>query len=480
MSELALNFTAAAPAKRGLLRKLTFASGAVAALTVALIAVFMIYSQQQTTRGNMDARARDIARQLDKAATFAALEDPFAFKEAATEMVKQNSDILYLVLTERDGHSIVKDRAGWTDLLSGSWIPKGGEVGTTDVRANALPGFESEQCLHYTHPVALTNDAGDLWGWLHIGLTLDGYRANVQRTMQITAAVAGGTFTLAALLSFLLARNITSPIRSLQEFAQRVAAGATSARVEVKSNDEIGDLAESINTMIGSLATSQESLRKSLAEQTSLREKDILLREIHHRVKNNMQMLSSLMRLQSRRAGSEESREILRQSEARIRSMGLIHEKLYQSDSLSSIDMHGYLNTLTSELIRVGQSNSGGRREIRLAVSGIQLGIDTALPCGLIVTELVQNALKYAFPDSRDGVILVSLSKNQAAHHYSLIVWDNGVGIRGDFDPSTSTSLGTRLVRMLTDQLHGQLSISGQQGTRIEITFTESQYRDRI
>jgi two-component sensor histidine kinase len=293
---------------------------------------------------------------------------------------------------------------------------------------------------------------------------------------EITGVVAGGTFLLAALASYLLARHITEPIRSLQRFAHRVAAGAPAARVDIRSGDEIGDLAESINTMITSLALSQERLRQSLEEQSTLREKDILLREIHHRVKNNMQMLSSLMRLQARRASTTEAQQILRESEARIRSMGLIHEKLYQSESISAIDMHGYLKTLTDEILRM--AGGPGSREIRIEIGNVALGLDTALPCGLIVTELVQNSLKYAFPDGRDGVILIRLTR--IGQQFSLLVWDNGIGFPDDAKPTRGNSLGMRLVRMLTDQLHGELSMDGRQGTRVEITFEEPEYRERL
>jgi two-component sensor histidine kinase len=246
----------------------------------------------------------------------------------------------------------------------------------------------------------------------------------------------------------------------------------------VKATGEIGDLAESMNRMVESLEQSNVKLRDSMKSTASLREKEILLREIHHRVKNNMQILTSLLRLQTRQADSQELREVLQESEARIRSMGLLHEKLYQSESVSVIDMHGYLRTLTGELTRMNTPR-GTRREIKLNVHGVGMGLDTALPCGLIITELVTNALKYAFPSRDEGIIYVSLGA-LADGSFQLVVWDNGIGMDENFDINKASSLGMRLVRMLTDQLNGSLAFDCSRGTRITVTFRESQYELRL
>jgi two-component sensor histidine kinase len=121
----------------------------------------------------------------------------------------------------------------------------------------------------------------------------------------------------------------------------------------------------------------------------------------------------------------------------------------------------------------------GTRRDIKINVQGVDLGLDTALPCGLIITELVTNALKYAFPGRPEGVIYVSLGTTTEGH-YQMVVWDNGIGMNQDFDISKATSLGMRLVKMLTDQLNGKLEVECSQGTRIMITFSESQYEMRL
>jgi two-component sensor histidine kinase len=278
--------------------------------------------------------------------------------------------------------------------------------------------------------------------------------------------------------AWIFAKNITAPLHTLQAFAYKVATGALNARASIETGDEIGDLAHSINKMVEALEGNQLKLRDSVKTEAAAREKEILLREIHHRVKNNMQILTSLLRLQARRANSAQLRTVLQESEGRIRSMGLLHEKLYQSESVSTIDMNGYLRSLTNELLRVN-TPAGKRREVRLNVNNINLGMDTALPCGLIVTELVSNALKYAFPDHPEGIIYVSISLEQSGE-YSLVVWDNGVGIPQDMDITKTESLGMRLVTMLSDQLNGKFEYANNQGTRWEIKFRESQYKIRL
>ncbi len=315
------------------------------------------------------------------------------------------------------------------------------------------------------------------WASVSIGMRLDNISSALQ-TIYRSAWMTGGALTLlGALTAFLLASNLIRPLRALQSLAQKVAGGALNARASVKSGGEIGDLADSMNSMIESLEQSQSKLRDSMKSAASLREKEILLREIHHRVKNNMQILTSLLRLQTRQAESPELREVLMESEARIRSMGLLHEKLYKSESVSTIDMNGYLQTLTNELKR-SNTPKDKKREIKLNVQGISMGLDTALPCGLMITELVTNSLKYAFPNQDEGSIYISLGTD-ASGDYKLVVWDNGVGISEDFDFRKATSLGMRLVKMLTDQLNGELAINGHQGTRVEITFKETLYKGR-
>jgi len=204
--------------------------------------------------------------------------------------------------------------------------------------------------------------------------------------------------------------------------------------------------------------------------RSSLREKDVLLREIHHRVKNNLQVVSSLLALQSRGTDDEQVRQRFRESQNRVQAMALIHEKLYQSENFSSIDFPQYLRQLASHLFRSYQV-SASRVVLETEVADVELGIDAAVPCGLILNELVSNALKYGFPEGREGTVRVELSKQDDQGRVALTVADDGVGIPTEIGFWNTQTLGLRLVRSLVRQLDGDVEIDRSNGTRITVSF---------
>lgn len=206
--------------------------------------------------------------------------------------------------------------------------------------------------------------------------------------------------------------------------------------------------------------------KRSEKIKQSLKEKEILLQEIHHRVKNNIQIISSLLNLQAHYSNDKKYAEMLKESQNRIKSMGLIHEKLYQSENLADIDFKEYITDLVYTLFRsYGVSGVGVTIE-----SDVTLGITTAIPCGLIINELVSNAVKYAFPDGTGEITIRICSVNG---DIELIVADNGVGIPEDMDFKNAETLGLRLVSMLAeDQLNGEIDLDRSEGTRFRITFT--------
>ena len=202
--------------------------------------------------------------------------------------------------------------------------------------------------------------------------------------------------------------------------------------------------------------------------RTSLREKEILLREIHHRVKNNLQIISSLLNLQSKYVRDKRDLEMMRESQDRIRSMALIHEKLYKSESLADIDSREYVTDLTRELMRLYGTKSD--ITLKIEVEDVFLDIDTAIPCGLIINELVSNCLKHAFPGGKSGEITVRL--RSLGEKTELLVSDNGVGIPEDMNPFEAESLGLRLVTILAeDQLEGDIGLDRSKGTSFYIKF---------
>ena len=228
---------------------------------------------------------------------------------------------------------------------------------------------------------------------------------------------------------------------------------------------------EEQNLIVSTVRDVTESRRLEEQTRQSLAEKEVLLKEIHHRVKNNLQLISSLLALQAGYIQDEDSKAIFKDSEQRVRSMALIHEKLYGSDDLTRVDFPGYLQSLVSELLR-SYAPDPGTVSISLDVGDIAFGIDTAIPCGLIVSELVSNALKYAFPDGRSGEIKVSLNNDQDEH--IMTVCDDGVGIPDDLDWENADSLGMQLIHTLTAQLGGTADLITDNGTEIKISFPNS------
>ena len=204
--------------------------------------------------------------------------------------------------------------------------------------------------------------------------------------------------------------------------------------------------------------------------QASLVEKEVLLKEIHHRVKNNLQIISSLLNLQSQSLNEPSTRAQFVDSQHRIRAMALVHEQLYSSDDLARIDFGIYLNVLAGHLRESYRSNYK-EVELTIAADDIQFDIDTAIPCGLIINELVSNSLKHAFPNGRDGLIGVEVLYD-IVDGYQLMVKDNGVGMPVGFDYRTANSLGLQLVNSLSRQLGGTLEIDTNfDGARFKIRF---------
>ena len=203
--------------------------------------------------------------------------------------------------------------------------------------------------------------------------------------------------------------------------------------------------------------------------KASLKEKEVLLKEIHHRVKNNLQIISSLLNLQSAEIEDPEACQRFKESQDRVKAMALIHERLYQSGDLAKIDFAGYVRSLTGHLTRSYKVNANAVR-LNLEVESVPMNLDIAIPCGLIINELVSNAFKYAFPKGTNGEINVRFAEEDG-RSLKLVVQDTGVGFAENKNPEESDSLGLKLVRSLTEQLGGALSYRTQNGFICQITI---------
>lgn len=200
----------------------------------------------------------------------------------------------------------------------------------------------------------------------------------------------------------------------------------------------------------------------------NLQEKDVLLKEIHHRVKNNMQVISSLLRMQSRFIKDEDSLRMFMESQNRVRSMAIIHEKLYQSDDLANINTKQYITSLMGNLVHSYKTE--GKITIKTNVQDKLLDVNLAIPIGLIINELVSNSMKYAF-NEKGGEIELKMGKSK--DKFELLIRDNGAGFPEGFDPVNTESLGMQLIVALTRQIHGEYEFFNSNGANFKISFKE-------
>jgi len=228
------------------------------------------------------------------------------------------------------------------------------------------------------------------------------------------------------------------------------------------------------------VTTAHDITERKLAEETiraSLKEKEILLREIHHRVKNNMQVVSSLFNLQMEHLSDENARRMLKEGQLRIRSMALIHEQLYKASDLSKIEFAPYIRNLAKHLFgffKTDQTKVG----LETDLEDLRLDINTAVPCGLLVNELISNVLKHAFPEGRKGTVRVTLRRKKDGM-LELCVADDGVGFPEIFDLRDVGSFGLQIVNLIAEQLEAKIGLERRNGTVFTVTFRELDYKSR-
>lgn len=244
-----------------------------------------------------------------------------------------------------------------------------------------------------------------------------------------------------------------------------------------------------VHVLRGMVRHSIELTERTSELEISLREKEVLLKEVHHRVKNNMQVIVSLLRMQSRYVNDKQYIDMFKECQSRIESMSLVHEKLYQSKDLSNINFKDYVGDLARELFH-SYGVDTGKIGLKIEVADVSLGVNTAIPCGLVINELISNSLKHAFPAGKDGEILIQLhlidpveSRETGAKQFhrvdqnwiELIVSDTGVGMPENIDFRNTKSLGLQLITgIVENQLGGTIEAGRTEGTRIQIRFKET------
>lgn len=235
---------------------------------------------------------------------------------------------------------------------------------------------------------------------------------------------------------------------------------------------------EGLEREIAARAAAEVSLNRSLAE------KQVLLREIHHRVKNNLQVICSLLQLQAGVVNDTLAARLLREMRGRVRTVALVYDRVCQSDNMSSIEFDGYVRAVAGELFRFYQPGSA-RVSLKVDITPVLLNIDTAIPVGLIVTELVANSLKYAFPQHfleaqpcgyRPGIFVNLASSDE---DFTLVIGDNGVGLPAEVNLKSDGTIGIQIAVMLVEQLNGQVELKREAGTQYEIRFRQLAYKER-
>lgn len=342
------------------------------------------------------------------------------------------------------------------------------------------------------------------WDWvIFVTYSNQDVRDNIRRIAVVTLLIAFiASAAAAVILTLFLRKTILRPVYILGEMASNITANRFPAEIPVKSNDEIGVLAQSMQEMSRTLeeyvrrqAEWQQTLEEKVSQKTrelrsanakltreirekqhvqtelenSLADKEILLREIHHRVKNNLSIIMSLLQFQFDATEDWNVKTILGQMQNRIYSMTLIHQMLYATDNISSLNFRDYGIQLL-EQIRESCLAARGNIEIIDRIEDRLMHINEVKTCGLIITELVTNALKYAFPDGKPGTITVVFKELEPEKHL-LSVKDNGIGFDRELFNRESKSLGFFLVRNLVEELKGNIDISTEKGTEISIRF---------
>ncbi len=339
---------------------------------------------------------------------------------------------------------------------------------------------------------------------LHVEMPRPIYDQGVISTRYLFFSLITIGLTFSGLSLWFLEKMVLRRLDRLNSDVTGIASSRQSTgRIKIEGDDELSNLGGSINKMLDSLSNAEDELRKhrdrleseveirtrdlkAINEQLeaeiverrraeklteeALKEKETLLREIHHRVKNNLQIISSLLNHQMDNIQDKKVLDIFTESQNRISSMSLIHEKLYRSTDLRNIDFKEYIYDLGTNLQQSYDINSGSIR-MNMNIEKISLDIDFAIPIGLILTEMITNSLKYAFPDGREGEIYISF-KSTNDNIYELVVGDNGIGIPKDLDIRKTTSLGLHLVTMLSEkQLRGTINMNCDKGTEFQIKF---------
>ena len=414
-------------------------------------------------------------------------EDHFKLNTLAISAAKEHHEIEYAFIMDWDGHVVAHSfgKLFPIDLLHANPLEEKSEYSVMVLQT------EKGKMFDIAVPI-LSNDMGELhFGILyrHIEDQIDAVTGSIMLILLIVL-LAG------CAIAFVSSNVITKPLAHLIEVVRAVGSGDLSRKSTIYSNDEIGLLAASFNEMTASLSSARaklldyslnlemrviertDKLQEEVTERkrieallmVSLGEKELLLKEVHHRVKNNMAVISSLLSLQAGYVDDEKLLGIFKESQNRIRSMALVHDKLYQSEDFSHINLKDYVISLVENIRYAFTSDK--RIKINTEIEELNMEMDTLIPCGLIINELITNAFMHAFGKTDDPEVRVVIKRADNGN-IALSVADNGSGLPEGFDTVSSKGLGLRLVQALIKQLGGMHEMGSELGTEFRVIFPE-------
>lgn len=363
------------------------------------------------------------------------------------------------IAVELGGHKMAwvgyaREDAGQTIVPVGQWGDNAGylaEVGFTWAAETPMGNGPAGRCIREGEAMVCGDITDPSWQFQSTeAALLRGYRSVVSLPLRDKSR----TFGLLCLYSSEIDAVGDDEVRLLQELADDLAFGIAAIRGRV----------------------GKERFEAELV--ASLREKEALLKEVHHRVKNNLQVIASLLRLEGRRIDHPITQSVLREMQGRIQSMALLHETLYRSGNFATVDLAAYLTQLAQQLFRSLSSPAAGVQLV-LDLEPARLEIDQAIPCGLIANELASNSLKHGFPEGQTGEVRIRLRSEEVgeAEQLRLTVSDTGIGLPPNFDPNHKRSLGLQLVSDLARQLQGHLQIGPGPGAIFEVTILNNRTR---
>lgn len=315
--------------------------------------------------------------------------------------------------------------------------------------------LENQQWLVYVIPMVERRQNAGITGYYSVAQSLTEGLAPLRELQQVIFLIGLGGILLAVVLGVGLTHHLTRPINLLLEGIKRIENDKYDQPVEVVSRDEFGQLTRTFNKLVSNI-------------KENIREKETLLSEIHHRVKNNLAVILGLLQLEEDKAEDANTERILKNSQLRIHSMSTVHELLYQAKNFNKLSFDDFVSKMVFSIQNI-YSKQASNIEINLDVEDIKLNVNQAVPCGLIINELITNAFKHAYTDGDRGTINVSLKERD--EEIFLKVSDNGAGLPSGFRLEENDSLGFTLVKILIKQIEADIHIVNNDGTDISVVF---------